>query len=99
MWNNYQILTQLDKHSRDYQVALLVHTLGDDALKIYNGLKFDKPEEERRVKEILDAFENFAIGEVNETYEHFKFNHWSQKVGESFDLFLSDLRKLEKSCN
>ena len=98
-WNNYQILTQLDKHPRDYQVAPLLHTLGDDALKICNGLKFDKPEEERTVKEILDAFENFAIGEVNETYERFKFNHRSQKEGESFDLFLSDLRKLVKSCN
>ena len=61
---------------------------------MYNGLKFDKQEEERTVKEILDAFKNFAIGEVNKTYEHFKFNHRSQKEGESFYLFLPDLRKL-----
>ena len=98
-WNNYQILTQLDKHRRDYQVSLLLHTFGDDALKTYNGLKFDKPEEERTVTEILDVFESFAIGEVNNTYEHFKFNHRSQKEGESFNLFLSDLRKLVKYSN
>ena len=36
-WKNYATITQLQKQPADYQVALLLHTIGDAALKIYNG--------------------------------------------------------------
>ena len=40
-WMNYAIVTKLDTHDRIYQVALLLHTLGDEGLKIYKGFHFD----------------------------------------------------------
>ena len=46
-WSNYSVITNLSRQSRAYQVALLLHTLGDDALKIYNGFHFDTPEDQR----------------------------------------------------
>ena len=67
-WNNYKILIALNQHSREYQVALLLHTLGDNALRIYNGLSFDTPEDTKTVDQIVTAFDSFAIIEVNETY-------------------------------
>ena len=33
-WENYATITQLRKQPADYQVAFLLHTIGDDALKI-----------------------------------------------------------------
>ena len=33
-WENYTIITELDKQEQKYQVALLQHTIGDDALRI-----------------------------------------------------------------
>ena len=73
-WNNYKILTALNQHPREYHVALLLHTLGDDALRIYNGLSFDTPEDMRTVDQRVTAFELLPIGEVNETYECYILN-------------------------
>ena len=84
---------------REYQVALLLHTLGDEALKIYNGLQFDTPETDRTVAEITGAFDKFAVGERNETYERYIFNQRRQQEGETFELYISTLRQLVKSCN
>ena len=33
-WTNYAVITNLSTQDRAYQVALLLHTLGDDALRI-----------------------------------------------------------------
>jgi len=98
-WNNYAIITDLKVQPAEYQVALFLHTLGDEALKIYNRLQFIKPESERTIKDIIDAFDKFAVGETNETYERFVFNQHSQKEGEPFEVYLSSLRQLIKSCN
>ena len=98
-WNNYAIITDLKVQPAEYQVALFLHTLGDEALKIYNGLQFSKPESERTIKDIIDAFDKFAVGESNETYERFVFNQHSQQEGEPFEVYLSSLRQLIKSCN
>jgi len=72
--------------------------LGDDALKLLEGFKFDTPYEERTVKQILDAFEEFVVGQVNETLERYKFGKRFQAEGESFSKFLTDLRRLIKTC-
>lgn len=44
-------------------------------------------------------FEEHAVGEINETYERFVFNHRCQEEGESFENFYTDLRVFIKSCN
>ena len=62
-WTNYSILTAVNTQPREYQVALLLYTLGDEALKIYNGLQFNTPETDRTVAEIIGAFDKFALEE------------------------------------
>lgn len=37
-WTNYAVITNLVSHIRDYQVALPLHTLGDEGLDIYKLL-------------------------------------------------------------
>ena len=73
-WSNYSVITNLSRQSRAYQVALLLHTLGDDALKIYNGFHVDTPEDQRTMAEVIAKFQELAVEEVNETYERFMFN-------------------------
>ena len=84
--------------TRKLQIAQLQNCLGDDALKLLDGFKFDTPNEERTVKEVLDAFEEYVIGQVNETLERYKFGKRCQAEGESFSKFLANLRRLIKSC-
>ncbi|XP_064622353.1 uncharacterized protein K02A2.6-like [Lineus longissimus] len=98
-WTNYSIITNLDKQTRAYQVALLLHTLGDDGLRIYNGFQFETEEDERTVDEVLAKFDNFAFGEINETFERFVFNQRNQKTDKTFETFLAAIRLLVKTCN
>jgi hypothetical protein len=98
-WNNYAVITKLARQDREYQGALQCHTLGDDALRVFNGFKFTTPDEERTTAEIIAKFDEFAVGEVNETYERFVFNKRDQKSDETFDSFLSSIRLLIKTCN
>ena len=46
-WTNYAIITNLSKHNDQYQVhvTLFLHTLGDEALHVYNGFHFTSSEE------------------------------------------------------
>ena len=78
-WKIYYVITNLERQDNQYQVALLLHRLGDEALKVYNGFHFNVDEENRTVEEIISTFDTFAVGEVNETYERFIFNNRDQK--------------------
>ena len=98
-WKTYAVLSNLESQPAEVQVALFLHVLADDALKVHNGFQFDTDESHRKVSEIIDKFEAFAVGEVNETYERYLFNQRSQEEGELFDKFLSDLRSLIKTCD
>lgn len=98
-WENYTILTNLEKQTVKYQVALLLHTLGDAALQRYNGFSFSTADEVRTTKEIIDKFDEYVVGEINETYERFMFNNRKQEDSETFDEFLSAIRVLIKTCN
>ena len=97
-WRNYAIITYLSRQPREYQTALLLHTLEDEALQVYNGFSFTTPEEERTTDEIITAFEKYAVGEVNVTYERFVFHSRKQGEGESIDAFIASLRTLIKTC-
>jgi len=70
-WRNYAIITNLERQTTNYQVVLLLHVMGDQALKVYNGFQFDTDEEARTVDQIILKFDEFAVGELNETYERY----------------------------
>jgi hypothetical protein len=91
-WRYYETLTRTAEQPQEFQVALLLHSLGEDAQRIYNGLQFTTGEEQRTVDDIITAVDAFAVGELNETYERFNFNNRSQQEGEQFEQFLSTLR-------
>ena len=98
-WISYAVLSCLSSMPTAVQVALFLHCLDDDALRIYNGFTFDTEENNRTVDEIVTKFEAFAVGEVNITYERFLFNNRAQKDKEPFVQFLSDTRRLIKTCD
>jgi hypothetical protein len=98
-WENYCIIeTTLADRPREYKVALLLNYLGDDALKKYNGFHFATPAADRTVEEIIQKFEEYAIGQVNVTYERYKFNSRKQEPTETFEEYLATLRYLLNSC-
>ena len=97
-WANYSLLSGLHDMPREIQVAQLENCLADDALKTLEGFDFPTGEDERTVQEMMMAFERYAIGEIHETLERYKFGKRQQQEGESMDKFLADLRILMKTC-
>ena len=98
-WHNYAIITYLTRQSLQYQTALLLHTLGDEALKVYYRFQFSTPEDERTPTEIMQAFDKYAIAETNETYKRYIFHTRKQGESETVESFITALRTLVKTCN
>ena len=69
IWKNCATTTRLRKQPADYEVALLLHTVGDGELRIYNGFTFETVNGARSVDEIRAKFKIFSVGEANECYE------------------------------
>ena len=98
-WNNFCLISNFSKIDRAIQVAQLENCLADDALKVLDGFHFNTPAEQRTTKEIIDAFDNYVIGQTNETLERYRFGTRKQEEGEPFNNFLADLRRLIKTCD
>lgn len=60
-WQLYTTFTDLTKQQYQYQVALLLHSLSDDALRVYNGFKFYTPNNDRTVQEIIEHCDNYSM--------------------------------------
>ena len=99
MWTNYMVIAKLDSQSSEYKVALFLHCIGVDALKIFNGFQFDRPEDKNDMAKIIEKFDQFTIGELNETFERYTFNSRNQEDNESIDAYVTALRTLAKTCN
>ena len=95
----YVLLSNLSVKPREFQVALLENCLSDDVLRTNEGFNFSTPESQRTTLEIIDKFEHYAVGEVNETFERYVFHKRVQSEGETFEQFESDLRVLIKTCS
>ncbi|KAK5645550.1 hypothetical protein RI129_006850 [Pyrocoelia pectoralis] len=52
----------------------------------------------KQYDEVVKAFENYCIPRKNIIAESFKFHQQTQKQEESFDHFLTELRKQTKLC-
>ena len=98
MWTNDMVITKLDSQTPEYKVALFLHCIGVDALKIFNGFQFDRPEDKNDMTKIIEKFDQFTTGELNETFERYTFNSKNQE-NKSIEVYVTALRALAKTCN
>ena len=82
-----------------YRVALFLHCVGPEALKIFSGMSFSNPSDREKVECIIAKFDKFTIGEVNETYERYLFNSRNQSPEESVDAYIAIIRTVTQTCN
>ncbi|XP_038055804.1 uncharacterized protein K02A2.6-like [Patiria miniata] len=98
MWDNYCVLTNLASQPEAYQTALLLHSIGTEGVRIYNGMKFDNPADNQICSKILEKFDSHFLGQRQEFFERFKFNRRNQDEGEPIEQYISILRTMSKTC-
>ena len=98
------IATGLDKKDKKIQANILLHVIGPDAVKVYNGFTWapaqgvNPAEDKEDPAQILQKFEDYCTPHKNITYERHLFNRRSQEVGETFDQFYTHLCHLSHTC-
>ena len=65
----------------------------------YSCLSFATEEDKKKLSKVMEKLDEFAIGEVNETYERYVFNSRDQEADESIDAYVAALRKSALTCN
>ena len=97
-WADYEIAAELTESTEVKRAAIFRSSLGTEAYQRY--MSFDlSTEESQSVASIVAAFDRYIVGEVNVTFERYNFHLRNQQPGESFDVYLAELRKLIKPCN
>ena len=99
VWENYSLISGLNSQTEEYRVAFFLHCIGTEGLTIYNGFQFENETDRKILQKVLEKFDEFTLGQTNETYERYVFNSRNQGEQESIDAYVTVLRNLAKSCN
>lgn len=98
-FENYAIASRLNKEDGEFQCAVFLATVGEDAMDIFDGFHFENEGDKKNLDKVLKAFDDFCVGETHEAYESYKFHMRRQEPGETIEAFIASLRQLAKSCN
>ena len=89
-FENFMVATDLSDKEDKKKLAVFQNLLGDEALELFNS--FDDAKK-ATLALVLAEFENYCAPKQNVIFERFLFNSIVQKEGQSFDSFLTELRK------
>ena len=98
-WDNYAVVVRLQRFDEEYKTVTFLSAIGEEALEIYQGMTFNPPESSKVLDSVVQKFDEYCIGQTNETFEQCLFDSRSQKEDESIDHYVSALGTLAKSCN
>ena len=68
------VIAQLEMQPPAYKVALFLHCIDANALKILNGFQLNNLDDQNDLATIIQKFDEFTIGELNKTFERYTFN-------------------------
>jgi len=98
-WANFEVASDLEEKSSSKRAAVFLACIGSEAYETFLTMDFETEGDRADIEKVIEAFERHCVGEVNVSYERYVFNRRMQDVGETFDAFMSDLRRLIKSCD
>lgn len=80
------------------KVALLLGTMGEDCIDIFNSFKLS-PEEANKFDSVVDNFSLYFEPKKNTVISRYKFFNCVQKENETIDSFVTNLKNLAKDCS
>ena len=81
-WLNLAIVSKISTQNDSFQKALFLYTIGQSALEIYSAFQYNTSDNPDKEDTIIAKFDEYFMGDVNETYERFNFNQRNQKAGD-----------------
>ena len=94
-WALYAKASEVDAKDEETQCAVLLHTIGEEALQVYDTFTF--AESENKIDPVVEKLDAYCSPKKNVTYEHYLFFSCSQN-GRPIDVFVTDLRTKVKTC-
>lgn len=91
--------TDMASQSKKRRAAVFLACIGTEAYETFQVLDFEDESHREDIDKVITAFQKHFVGEVNVTYERYVFNKRVQETGEPFDIFVSELRKLVRTCD
>ena len=96
-WEDYEVMTGLDKQTSKIGLASLRSVMGKDCLQTFLNLNISV-EDRYNVEACMTTLENYFKPQCNVAYERYVFNSCEQNQGESVDSYVTRLRKFASSC-
>ncbi|XP_049875309.1 uncharacterized protein K02A2.6-like [Pectinophora gossypiella] len=93
----YRIAAGANNMESEVQVALLLHVMGPQCQDIFQTFEFPKDEAKNYVA-VVKKFDEHFIPLKNESVSSHVFFTRDQRRGETFDDYVTELRKLAKEC-
>jgi hypothetical protein len=93
----FLMATSATEKSETTQIAMFLHAIGDDALKVFNTFALTA-DERKKLSVIKQKFKDYCTPRKNVIYERYLFGKLTQAAGESIDAFVTTLRLRAKSC-
>src|ERR1700721_378706 len=99
MWINYETAANLTDKATGIRTATFLACIGVEGFQLYESLDFAEDADRTKIDKVLERLERHFVGEVNETFERFRFNQRGQENHESIEAYVSALRTLVRPCN
>lgn len=98
-FNWFLVAIGADKKPDGTKLAMLLTTVGDEAVKVFEAFTYDESESAERFDVVVRKFREYCTPVRNIVYERFLFWQHAQTPGESIDQYVTRQRHLAKSCN
>ena len=97
-FSNYLLATDKEDAEDKKKIALLLNIVGQDGVDLSNTFKLSEADKVKFDK-VIEAFVNYTTPKKNTTYERYIFFGRNQKTEETYNQYVTELRKLAKSCD
>ena len=95
----FMTATEHNGKSDEVKTSLLLHCIGEKTREVYNTFAFSSIEDSMKYNKVLEHFEAYFGPRKNITYSRLKFFTYRQEPGQTFDDYLTEIRKLSSNCN
>lgn len=95
----YMTASGASEKEEEVKIAILLHTIGEEALEVYNTLHIVPSEGDNvSMADVLTAFKEYCSPQKNVVFERHLFWSHAMSSGTAVDRFITELRQKSKDC-